>query len=235
MADFDLFRSLWTNINDATVPKQPPGQPPKAILLMEMPGFTVDPESYNTSIGKEFNDQKRHPDRAVAMLADRVPALAPYFYDTGSTISFYWDQLLSTFKLRYNPEDDPKLKEKYDEAIKMLYGSKEGYKQLKKSKIFENREVLRQNWLDAKEEERKFWLDCKEKPGWPQNFQSHAGPYVDKKNQAYTEYDNIKSQIEQYEAAIFQYTRGDLSRLMLYQEQGISCSYSLIHDICFRG
>ena len=221
MADFDMFKSLWTNINNATVPKPLPGQPPKAIMLMEMPGFAIDPESYDTTAGKSFDSNRKHPDRAVAMLADRVPALAPYFYDTGSTISFYWKQLLETFKLRYSPEDDPKLREKYEDAIKMLYGGKEGYLQLKKTKLFENLDVLRRQWLDAKVEEKSFWQECQaDTENWPQNFQSHAGPYVEKKNQAYTEYDNLKSQIEQYQAAIFQYTRGDLSRLMLHQEQG---------------
>ena len=216
--DFDIFRSLWTNINDATVPQTPPGQKPKACLLLEMPGFSVDPNSFDVN---NFNPATQtHPDRAVALLADRVPVLAPYFYDTGSHISFFWKQLLNTFELSWAPHEDEKLKEKYDGAIKMLYGSEEGYIKQEKTQIFKNLEDLRSKWLAAKDDESKFWKQCQEdKTGWPENFQTHAGPEVDKMNQAFTEYDNLKSQIEQYEAAIFQYTRGDLSRLLLEQEQ----------------
>jgi len=212
-----MFRSLWTNINNATVPKPLPGKAIKALFLMEMPGFAVDPEAYS----KFEPDEAMHPDRMVAMLVDRVPALAPYFYDSGSTISFYWTQMLETFKLRYAPEDDPNLKAKYEEAIKMLYGSEEAYIKQTKTRLFQNLDKLREEWLAKQEDVAKFWESCKEeKTRWPQNFQSRAGPYVDGKNQAYTEYDNLKSQIEQHEAAIFQYTRGDLSRLLLQQAQG---------------
>lgn len=218
MSDFNMFQSLWTNINDATVPKPLPGQPPQAVFLMEMPGYSVDPDTYD--LAKFEPDKKMHPDRAVAMLVDRVPVLSPYFYDTGSHISFFWKQLVETFKLRYAPEDDPKLREKYIAAIKMLYGSEGAYIEQKKTKLFENLDSLRNNWLSTKEELDKFWKKCQTESGWPQNFQIQAGPYVQARDQAYTEYDNLKAQIEQYEAAIFQYTRGDLSRLMLQQAQG---------------
>ena len=217
-SDFDIFRSLWTNINDATVPQTPPGQKPKACLLMEMPGFSIDPKSFDED---RFDPATQtHPDRAVALLADRVPILAPYFYDTGSHISFFWKQLLETFELSWVPHEDKSLREKYEEAIKMLYGNDEGYINQEKTQLYKNVDDLRKKWLDAKKEESEFWKSCQEdKTGWPENFQTHAGPVVEKMGQAFTEYDNLKSQIEQYEAAIFQYTRGDLSRLLLQQAQ----------------
>ena len=258
--DFDVFKSLWTNINAATVPKPLPGQPEKACFLMEMPGFSVDHNSFDITMYDPY--KQMHPDRAVALLADRVPALAPYFYDTGSHISFYWKQLLETFKLSWRPENDAALKAKYEEAIKMLYGDEQGYIEQRKTKLFQQLEPLRKQWQEAMDEQGAFWKKCieeeneeiqkvkkkeeedvdddgsgdeedegedeektevkveiKAKSG-AQYFQAHAGPYVERTNQAFTEYDNLKSQIEQYEAAIFQYTRGDLSRLFLKQEQG---------------
>ena len=221
--DFDMFKTLWTNINNACVPEPLPGQPAKAVFMMEMPGFSVDPDSFDLS---RFDPENRmHPDRAVAMLADRVPALAPYFYDTGSHISFYWKQLIETFKLNWTPESDPELKAKYQDAIVNLYGSEEGYIKQEKTQLFKQLDFLRDEWQKAMRKEQQFWKDCQNERGWPQNFQTHAGPYIEKMNQAYTEYDNLKCQIEKFEAAIFQYTRGDLSRLLLQQAQG---SYYII-------
>ena len=218
--DFNLITSLWDNISQATVPQPLPKQRPKTCLVMEMPGFSVNPDTYNP---EKFDAKKMiHPDRALAILADRVPALSPYFYDTGSHISFFWKQLLETHKLSLTPEDDPNLTANYKEAIKMLYGDDEGYIKQQKTGLFQNLEPLRTEWQKATEDEAKFWKTCQNENGWPENFQSHAGPYVERVDQAFTEYDNLKCQIEKYEAAIFQYTRGDLSRLLLEQAQGKS-------------
>lgn len=220
--DFNIFKALWININNAVVPPTPPGQPVKACLLLEQPGFSVNPDSLNPD---KFDPSKEmHPDRAKAMLADRVPALAPYFYDTGSHISFFWKQFLETFKLKWTPEDDEKLKAKYERAIKMLYGDEEGFINQKKTPFFEELEQLLKKWKVAKQERDKYYEHCQdkdEKKNWPENFQTGAGPEVDKMDQAYIEYENRKSQIEQCEAAIFQYTRGDLSRLLLEQAQSM--------------
>ena len=217
MADFNLYQSLWSNINDVCAPAPPPGAPAKAAFLMEMPGFSVDPDAYDPS---KFDPTKVSPDRATALLCDRVPALAQYFYDTGSHISAYWEQFLRTFKITGAPIDDPQLKKAYDNAIKMLYGGPEGYINQTKTPLYSQLDTLRQNWQKAMEEKNKFWAECQQnKDKWPENFEANAGPYVDKVNEAYTEYDNLKLQIENYEAVIFQYVSGDLSSLMLGQER----------------
>ena len=225
--DFDVFQSLWTNIQAATVPETLPGHPPKAVFMMEMPGFSIDPNSFylpdaSDDKGWDYSKMEMHPDRAVAQLADRVPALAPYFYDTGSHISFYWKQLLETYQLSWTPENVPELKAKYEKAIKMLYGDEEGYIRQRKTELFQQLEPLRKKWQDAMKDKQDFCEECKKKNDNGEYFQSNAGPYVEKIAQAYTEYENLKSQIEQYEAAIFQYTRGDLSRLLLKQAQGMA-------------
>ena len=39
------IKTLWSKVNE--VPPPPPGQQPKAFLLMEMPGFSVDLIAYD--------------------------------------------------------------------------------------------------------------------------------------------------------------------------------------------
>ena len=91
--DFNIFKALWQNVNDVCAPPPPPGQPAKACFLMELPGFTINPDSFDSS---KFDPKTMvSPDMLVATLCDRVPALACYFYDTGNHISFF---LESTYK-----------------------------------------------------------------------------------------------------------------------------------------
>ena len=125
-SDFDIYESLWSNINDVCAPPPPPGHPAKACFLMEMPGFSVDADAFDPT--KFEPGTMTSPECATAMLCDRVPALAQYFYDTGDHISFNWQVLLNTYGISGTAaSENAALKERYDEAIKMLYGSQEGY------------------------------------------------------------------------------------------------------------
>ena len=216
--ELDVFKSLWENINDVCSPPPPPNMPAKSCFLMETPGFTVDPDAFDPS---KFTPTKRHPDLTTANLCDRVPAIAPYFYDTGNHISFFWKQLLQTFKIKPDaPGEDENLKQQYDEALMMLYGGPEGYVNQKKTPLYSNVDVLRKTWEEKKQEEAEFRNECqKDEENWPSNFEKGAGPYREAVDQAYGEYNNLKLQIERYEAAIYAYASGDLKTMM--QEQAI--------------
>ena len=218
--DFDLFSSLWNNINDITVPKPGPGQPAKACLLMELPGFSIDPKAFDPS--KFEPNTMNSPGMAIATLCDRIPAIARYFYDTGNHISFFWNQLLRTFILKPRSEASDKLaKQRYDEALEVLYGGKEGYIQQTKTPFFSNLDVLLEAWQDAMTERVKFRAKClADAANWPQNFENNAGPYNEKVEAAQWEYNNLKLQVERYEAAIYRYAAGDLTTMLLEQESG---------------
>lgn len=223
--DYDIFKSLWDNINDICAPGPPPGAPAKACFLMEMPGFSIDPDAFDPS---KFDPAKMvSPSMATATLCDRVPAIARYFYDTGNHISFLWEQYLRTFAVKpAPPRQDETLKANYDEAIKMLYGSQEGYVNQTKTQLYKNLDPLRQAWQDAITRRNTFRSDCqtgKDKANWPANYEKNAGPYNDAVEQAYTDYNNLRLQIEKYEAAIFAYVSGDLTTMMLRQENRKSC------------
>ena len=41
-------------------------------------------------------------------------------------------------------------------------------------------------------------------------FETNAGPYIEEVEQALSEYEQLKRQIRNYEAAIYEYTSGDL-------------------------
>ena len=120
---------------------------PCRCVLMEMPGFSVDPSSFDIieSIYRVY---------AVVLLTHRVLALTPYFYDTGSHISFYWRQLWG------KPENDVALKARYEKAVKMLYGDEQGYIEKKNTKLFQQLERLHKQWQDAMEEQAAFWKKC---------------------------------------------------------------------------
>ena len=180
-----------------------------ACFLMELPGFSVDPNAFdpNKFAGKESTMPS--PDYATALLCDRVPAIAQYFYDTGNHISFYWQMLLSMYGITTPPEDNTKLKARYDEAIKMLYGSPEGYVTQQKTKLFNNLDVLRSAWNDKETQLTDYRTQCqKNKDKWPGNYEIGAGPKRDAVQQAFTEYNNLKMEIKHYEAAIFAYASG---------------------------
>ena len=217
--DLDIFKSLWENINDVCSPPPPPGVPAKSCFLMELPGFTVDPDAFDPS---KFTPTKPHPDLTTANLCDRVPVIARYFYDTGNHISFFWKQLLQTFQIKPNPSgEDESLKEQYDAAIKMLYGGPEGYVNQKKTPLYSNVDVLRKKWEDTMQKETDYRNQCqRDTKNWPSNFEKGAAPYREAVEQAYSEYNNLKLQIEKYEAAIFAYAAGDLKTMMLEQENG---------------
>ena len=218
-SDFNIFKSLWSRINDAVIRPPIPGDPARDFLLMEMPGYSINPDVFDEDKFYE-NPNAMSPAYATALLVDKVPAFAPYFYDTGSHISFYWKQLVETFVIVDKSKVNQELKAKYDYAIEMLYGDLNGYKNQRKTELFKKLDTLRTEWHKAREELEKFRKKCQRKPDWPENFEPRVKPYVDRVDDTFTEYDNVQSQIEQYQAAIFQYTRGDLSILLLHQRQG---------------
>ena len=102
----------------------------------------------------------------------------------------------------------------------MLYGGPEGYVNQKKTPLYSNVDVLRKTWEEKKQKEAEFRNECqKDEENWPSNFEKGAGPYREAVDQAYGEYNNLKLQIERYEAAIYAYASGDLKTMM--QEQAI--------------
>lgn len=217
-SDFDIYKSLWSNINDVCAPPPPPGRPAKACFLMEMPGFSVDPDAFDPT--KFEPGTMTSPECATAMLCDRVPALAQYFYDTGDHISFYWQVLLSTYGISTTAASgNAALKEGYEEAIKMLFGSKEGYIKQEKTQLFKNLDVLREDWHKAELKITEFKTECQvDKKNWPGNYQTGVAPLKEAAEQAYTNYNNLKMQIKRYGSAIFAYATGDLNSLMLDQQ-----------------
>ena len=127
--DFDLYKALWESINNIVAPDPPPSQEPKGCLLLESPGFSINPEYYDyEAFNKTFNEDEPRPspNYLTAQLCDKVPALSQYFFDTGTRISFKWKQLLSTFWLTYRPDDDKDLRERYLKAVEMLYSDYAG-------------------------------------------------------------------------------------------------------------
>ena len=52
---------------------------------------------------------------------------------------------------------------------------------------------------------------------------------MDRVDAAFSEYDSVRSQVEQYQAAIIQHTRGDLNILLFQQRQGKHVSYHNDH------
>ena len=112
-SDFGIYKALWEKIDDLVVPDPPPNQEPKACLLLERTGFSINPEFYDYDTFNESfksGEPRPSPDYLTAQLCDKVPALSQYFYDTGSRISFKWRQLLLTFWLKYYPAGDDKVR-----------------------------------------------------------------------------------------------------------------------------
>ena len=220
MGDFDVLKTLWDNINGICCPAPPPGQDAKALFLMELPGFSVDPDNFNDAT---FNPATMmSPECARASLCDRIPAFAPYFYDTGNHITFFWKMFLETFALKSDTvENKPNadLEARYKKAIEMLYGSFEGYIKQEKTPLFQGVTKLREVWQTARDDLNAFKQKCKDnRKNWPANYEQGAAPYVEAVDQAYTEYNNLKLQIENYEAVIFAYAMGDLNTVLMAQE-----------------
>ena len=208
-----IFMCLWSEINKAVIPDDEN----KSFLLLEMPGYPINSDLFNP---EKFNDNPAvmSPAHATALLVDRVPAFARYFHDTGSQISFFWKQLLETYAIVKNPVDESIAKAKYDDAIEMLYGGQSGYCSMQKSEMYKNLDSLCDKWQKELNNLESYKKRCLRQG---ENFESNAGPYVERVDNAFVEYNNLKSQIKKYQAAIFEYTRGDLSTVLLQQRQGV--------------
>ena len=97
----------------------------------------------------------------------------------------------------------------------------------KKTPLFLGLEKLHDKWEDAERAREEFRTKCKDdKEEWPRNYERCAAPYVETSKEAYTEYDNLKQQIEKFEAAIPAYGAGDLNTLMQQQATG-ECVYRI--------
>ena len=136
-----------------------------------------------------------------------------------TTLSFNWQILLNTYGISATAaSENAGLKERYDDAIKMLYGSQEGYIKQEKTQLFKNMEVLREIWHESEKKKVEFKTKCQsDKENWSGNYQTGVAPFKEAIEQAYTEYNNLK-QIKQYEAAIFAFATEDLNTLMLDQQ-----------------
>ena len=118
-----IFMSLWSAINDAVVcpPFADDAHVVKNYLLLEMPGYPIDPDIFDEEEFKQ-NPKAMSPAYATALLVDRVPAFARYFHDTGSQISFYWKQLLQTHTIiGSSVANDSATSAKYNEAIEVHF------------------------------------------------------------------------------------------------------------------
>lgn len=213
---FDISKSLWSSINEVCVPPPPSDEPAKECFLMETPGFSVNPDAFDPL---KFDPRTMmSPDCATGSLCDRVPALAPYFYDTGDHVSSYWKVFLETFIIQGAGENDADKKARYDEAIEMLYGSLDGYINQQKTPLFLSLDTLREEWEAAEKKRADFEkIMRRDTENWPDNYQDHAGPYIDAVEEAYEKYDDLRQQIQDYKDTIFAYETEDIYAILLEQ------------------
>lgn len=214
--DSDVLRSLWANVSTVCVSPPTPGELNKECFLMEMPGFSVDPDAFDPL---KFNPATMmSPECAIASLCDRVPALARFFYDTGDHISSYWKVLLDTFTIESDSEKNAELKARYDEAIEVLYGSLDGYINQQKTPLFLSLDKLREQWEAAKKKKDYFEKIMRK---------GEKNPFNNAVEEAYTEYENLKLKIQNYKATILAYNVKDLYSILL--EQASSEKLFMIH------
>ena len=214
--DIDILKTIWSRINAVCVPPSPPDEPAKMCFLMEMPGFSIDPDAFDEL---KFNPYTMmSPECATASLCDRVPILAPYFYDTGDHISFYWKLLLETFTVEDKPEKTTELETDYEKAIKMLYGSPDAYISQQKTSLYLDLDKLREQWEAAIKVRDDFKKEMqRDKVNWPGNYEKCAAPFIDAVEDAYGEYNKLRLQIQKYEDIIFSYPGKDLNILLMKQ------------------
>lgn len=219
--DLNIFKSLWENINDVCAPPPPPGEPAKACFLMELPGFSIDPDAFDVS---KFKTTELSPDHATALLCDRIPAIARYYYDTGNRISTFWEMLLKNFRIEPDPTGGAShLEQAYEKAIKMLYGSKDNYVNGVKTKFYSLVDTLREEYEAEVKKDTDFRNECQQKKDdWPENYERGVAPIKDSVQSAFTRYNNQRMQVQRYEAAIYAYAAGDLSTRVL---QAADCEY----------
>lgn len=214
--DFDILKSLWSSISEVCVSPPSSNEPAKECFLMETPGFSVDPGAFDPL---EFDPRTMmSPECATASLCDRVPALAPYFYDTGDHISSYWKVFLETFFVQGAGENDADEKARYDKAIEMLYGSLDGYINQQKTSLYLSLDTLREEWEVAERKRADFEkMMRRDTENWPDNYHQHAGPYIDAVEEAYDKYDDLRQEIQGYKDTIFAYETEDIHAILLDQ------------------
>ena len=70
---------------------------------------------------------------------------------------------------------------------------------------------MRQKWQAAIDAKEAFYKECvSDEHKGAEYFESNAGPKIDEVEQALSEYEQLKRQIRNFEAAIYEYTSGDL-------------------------
>ena len=214
--DTSFLKTIWSRISAVCVPPSPPDEPAKMCFLMEMPGFSIDPDAFDKL--KFDPHTMMSPECATASLCDRVPTLAPYFYDTGDHISFYWKLLLETFTVEDKLEKNTELDADYEKAIKMLYGSPDAYVCQQKTSLYLGLDKLREQWEATVKVRDDFKKEMqRDTSNWPGNYEKCAAPFIAAVEDAYTKYNNLRLQIQKYEDTIFSYAGEDLNTLLMKQ------------------
>ena len=110
-------------------------------------------------------------------------------------------------------------------AIEMLYGGPDGFKDGRKTELFRSIDRLRSEWQEAKDQLDQFQMSSQRKQ------ESHIQSYKDRVDDAYEEYKCVRDQIKQLQAAIVEYTRDDPSTLLLQQRHG---EHMTMPSLCTR-
>ena len=216
----DIIKSLWKSINDIFVLPPPPGSRATTTFLMETPGLTIDPDSYDL---EKFNDSESttSPSYATARLCDRVPGLVHHhFFDTGRCVSSQWRILVEQYAISAEEPDDKaaaELKKKYDEAVVALYGSQSGYIDQQKTELFLKLDVLRGYWEKKKRESIAFERACQEQQNLPDSFSIEADDKAAALEEALAAYNSLKTKIKKYEDDMLAYATSGIETIMLDQ------------------
>jgi hypothetical protein len=93
----------------------------------------------------------------------------------------------------------------------MLYVN---YAKQEKTQLYKKVDTLLEKWQEAMRNKERFYQECvgdnDEDGKGATYFETNAGPYIEEVEQALSEYEQLKRQIRNYEAAIYEYTSGDL-------------------------
>ena len=70
---------------------------------------------------------------------------------------------------------------------------------------------MRQKWEEALERKKEFYEECvKDEDKGPQYFASNAGPKIESVRAALSEYEQLKREVQNDQAVIYEYTCGDI-------------------------
>mmetsp|Transcript_13433 Transcript_13433/g.20257 ORF Transcript_13433/g.20257 Transcript_13433/m.20257 type:complete len:541 (+) Transcript_13433:23-1645(+) len=121
--DADLFKLLWTKLNDIVTPEWAywsEGGLPNQIFLMESPGFAVNGFDFDETTWRKTAYSGPSPEYLKFLMTDTAPAFSNYFVDSGFRISQLWEQFMLNARTE-SPHDDPDRERRYLEALDRLY------------------------------------------------------------------------------------------------------------------